>query len=124
MPLGNWLVAMKCCAFAAIPKDNILALTGTLQHVQTVYNYSDGYVHLSNNERSFFTFMIYLNGGFGAGTTNFLSDKRNVTYRVVPAAGLLLVFPHYLLHEGEAVGSGVKYIMRSDLMYKRVDNSK
>jgi len=34
---------------------------------------------------------------------------------------MALVFNHIILHEGEALLSGVKYIMRSDIMFQRQD---
>jgi len=37
---------------------------------------------------------------------------------VTPAAGKLLVFRHDILHQGAAVTSGRKYVLRSDVMYR------
>ena len=39
---------------------------------------------------------------------------------IVPRAGMALLFQHRVLHEGAPVRSGVKYVLRSDLMYRRV----
>jgi hypothetical protein len=36
---------------------------------------------------------------------------------VTPETGLGLLFDHYLLHEGAAVTSGRKYVLRSDVIY-------
>jgi len=36
---------------------------------------------------------------------------------VVPRAGMALLFQHQLLHEGCVMESGVKYVLRSDVMY-------
>lgn len=67
--------------------------------------------------------MIYLNDGFMAGTTRFLqygkTNDEEVLYKVVPVTGMALVFPHAMLHDGERLESDVKYIMRSDIMYKK-----
>jgi len=90
----------------------------------------DGYFERDIHERSFYTFMIYLNGGFEGGQTNFLahgpSDIRKMTEegktiisQVEPEAGLALVFLHPFIHEGATLETGVKYIMRSEFMYKR-----
>lgn len=42
-------------------------------------------------------------------------------YNVIPKTGRVLIFQHRgLLHSGADVLGGVKYTMRSDLMYKKV----
>jgi hypothetical protein len=38
--------------------------------------------------------------------------------RIEPHAGMALLFQHRLLHEGSEVTSGVKYVVRSDVMYR------
>ena len=74
------------------------------------------------------TFLIYLNDEFDGGwTTFFVSDKTEGqlnAVRVVPQIGSVLVFPHgasegALLHEGSAVISGAKYVIRTDVLYDR-----
>lgn len=65
----------------------------------------------ANGEESLLTFMIYLNDGFAGGETTF-SDVS-----VRPERGMALVFEHWLKHEGAAVTSGRKYVLRSDVMY-------
>ena len=40
----------------------------------------------------------------------------------MPAAGLALVFDHTLLHEGALLKKGVKYAMRTDVMFRAVEN--
>jgi hypothetical protein len=57
--------------------------------------------------------MVYLNDGFGGGATKFLDYEIDV----VPKAGMALLFQHRILHEGAIVTSGVKYVLRSDVMY-------
>jgi len=73
--------------------------------------HKDGAYRRANGEQSLLTFMVYLNGGFVGGETNFEE------VRVTPETGLGLFFDHYLLHEGAAVTSGRKYVLRSDVMY-------
>jgi hypothetical protein len=65
-------------------------------------------------ERSEVTVLVYLNGGFSGGETT-LCDF-DVT--VVPAVGRALLFEHAILHEGREVTSGVKYVLRTDVMYR------
>lgn len=75
----------------------------------------DGAYFRSNDERSLYTFMIYLNDGFEGGETAFL----DLQVSVQPKAGRALLFQHHLLHEGCEVRGGVKYAIRSDIMYRR-----
>lgn len=82
------------------------------------------YARPDGSEASLLTLMLYLNDGGGAqfvgGETNFLDwrdEDRKAT--VVPAAGDVLVFTHAILHEGAAVTAGVKYAVRTDVMYAR-----
>ncbi|MEL6181936.1 MAG: 2OG-Fe(II) oxygenase [Myxococcota bacterium] len=74
----------------------------------------DGSYRRPNGEWSQVTFMVYLNGGFEGGATRFL-DGDGCT--VVPEEGKALLFAHMLMHEGAAVTSGCKYVLRSDVMY-------
>jgi predicted 2-oxoglutarate/Fe(II)-dependent dioxygenase YbiX len=73
----------------------------------------DGAFRRSRSERSELTFMVYLNDGFTGGETAF----HDFDVEVSPIRGMALLFQHQLLHEGCAVKSGVKYVLRSDVMY-------
>ena len=85
----------------------------------------DGYFERSPAERSRLTFMVYLNDGFAGGATEFnlrLGDGLSADdpiARVVPEEGMALVFVHAVLHQGAEVTSGRKYVLRSDVMYRR-----
>ncbi len=76
--------------------------------------------------------MIFLNDGFEGGETRFfeLKDRRSrrgkgrrrkfdnrVRFALRPEIGGAVVFDHLLLHEGAEVQAGVKYAVRSDLVY-------
>jgi prolyl 4-hydroxylase len=74
----------------------------------------DGAFPRNEHECSLLTFMIYLNEGFGGGATTFHDFGIDVT----PRTGMALLFQHFLLHEGCVVTSGVKYALRSDVMYR------
>ena len=76
----------------------------------------DGAFERSETERSFLTFMIYLNDGFRGGETKFYEPHN---FSVLPERGKALIFVHRRLHEGSAVLSGRKYVLRSDVMYTR-----
>jgi len=68
------------------------------------------------SEASYFTFMIYLNDTYLGGATTF--DKVTIQ----PKQGTALIFQHDLEHEGTAVHEGIKYVLRTDIMY-RLDES-
>jgi hypothetical protein len=75
------------------------------------------------------TLVLYLNDDFEGGTTTFFAaapDAAGVLEArgVRPARGAALLFPHggaagSLVHEGSAVARGVKYIVRTDVVYER-----
>lgn len=67
----------------------------------------------NRNMRSEYTCMIYLNDDFAGGETRF--DK----CLVEPKCGRVLWFKHELVHEGIEVESGIKYVLRTDVMYRR-----
>ena len=79
-------------------------------------------------EESFYTVNAYLNDGtkeFSGGRTRFYnlnkSNKWEVSVGVAATPGLSLMFnqyPEQLRHDGEEVFHGVKYLMRTDVMYK------
>jgi predicted 2-oxoglutarate/Fe(II)-dependent dioxygenase YbiX len=71
----------------------------------------DGRFVRNAHEESRITFMIYLNDDFEGGETAF--DDLIIT----PKMGDALCFIHEQKHEGKPVGSGIKYVLRSDVMY-------
>lgn len=73
--------------------------------------HSDGPFARGNGEISLLTFMIYLNDGYRGGATRF--EELSVEGK----RGMALVFDHGLIHEGAEVTAGVKYVLRSDVMY-------
>lgn len=69
-------------------------------------------------ETSHITVQLYLNEKFKGGSTRFLSGTNRVRhYDVKPRTGSVLVFDHDLLHEGSKVSGGVKYSVRTDIMF-------
>jgi predicted 2-oxoglutarate/Fe(II)-dependent dioxygenase YbiX len=77
----------------------------------------DGAFNRNDDERSWLTFMIYLNDACTGGETIFLDRVPPLT--VVPESGKALVFLHRQLHTGAEVIEGRKYVLRSDVMYRR-----
>ena len=84
----------------------------------------DGAFHRENGESSRLTFMVYLNEGCGGGETVFNLGRHSTVrpgdelLRVAPAAGKALVFRHDVLYTGAVVTAGVKYVMRTGVMYR------
>lgn len=72
----------------------------------------DGCYRRPNGEQSELTVLLYLSEDFDGGATGF-DDAR-----VQPATGLALLFRHRILHCGEAVTRGRKYVLRTDVMYE------
>ena len=83
--------------------------------------HEDGFYAFDKDTRSWFTYMLYMNEGYSEGRTTFIKDRftREEVAHVEPKDGLCIVFPHHLLHFGSVLKDGVKYLMRSELMYKR-----
>jgi len=80
--------------------------------VQQQFNWHyDGIYQPNQNERSFYTFMIYLNDDFEGGETAFSN------FKVKSQTGDGLFFSQELEHAGLPIISGRKYVLRTDIMY-------
>lgn len=77
----------------------------------------DGRFRRDAHEHSRYTLMIYLGGPEEGGQTAFRLGFRRLS--VEPVAGRALVFRHRISHAGVTVRAGVKYVLRSDIMYRR-----
>lgn len=77
----------------------------------------DGHFERPSGERSQLTFMVYLNEDCEGGETIFHHVRSRLAVR--PRTGHALVFNHRRLHEGAPVVSGRKYVLRTDVMYRR-----
>ncbi len=73
----------------------------------------DGRFKRNEYEESRITFMVYLNDDFEGGDTIF------DTVSIRPKTGTALCFIHELKHEGRMISSGAKYVLRSDVMYRK-----
>ena len=84
--------------------------------------HTDGFFRRDSGDRSRLTFMVYLNGGFTGGETSFSDNAptpRFADFSVTPDTGLALFFKHMLLHKGQPVTEGRKYVLRTDVMYSQ-----
>ncbi|MFZ3194144.1 MAG: 2OG-Fe(II) oxygenase [Moraxellaceae bacterium] len=95
------------------------------QSGQTFKPHWDGIYARSDWESSQLSLLIYLSADFVGGETIFYQDtamrKPCLETRqavVVPQQGQVLIFEHQQLHEGAPVTSGIKYVLRTDVMYK------
>ena len=77
----------------------------------------DGAFYRDETEQSWYTFMVYLNEGFKGGETVFLVEPEK---SITPKTGMALLFQHHIIHTGSKVKSGIKYVLRTDLMYRKV----
>ncbi|HBE70376.1 MAG TPA: 2OG-Fe(II) oxygenase [Planctomycetaceae bacterium] len=78
--------------------------------------HADGAFHRDDDEQSFYSVLVYLNGDFEGGATTFITEPE---VAIQPAMGKILLFQHPIIHEGSVVTSGVKYVARTDLMYRK-----
>jgi prolyl 4-hydroxylase len=74
----------------------------------------DTVVELPDGVASRLTLVFYLNDGFGGGETEFPELKKTVA----PTRGTALLFQHRILHAALGVTSGVKYVLRTDILYR------
>lgn len=58
--------------------------------------------------------MLYLSGEDLEGGATEFHDFGTVT----PATGKMLLFQHHVLHQGAPVRRGLKYVLRTDVMYQ------
>lgn len=79
----------------------------------------DGAFVRSDEEQSFLTLLFYLNDDCEGGTTDFMFVADH-ELQVIPRAGMGLVFSHPLYHRGAPVTAGRKYVLRTDVMYRRI----
>ena len=77
--------------------------------------HADGAFHRNDYEQSFYSVLVYLNGDFEGGATTFITEPE---VAIQPETGKILLFQHPIIHEGSVVTSGVKYVARTDLMYR------
>ncbi|EKM74873.1 hypothetical protein AGABI1DRAFT_65211 [Agaricus bisporus var. burnettii JB137-S8] len=88
-------------------------------------SHCDGRLELPDLRRSFITIQIYLGDDIDlqGGATRFSSNRSNNSESYIdvdPKLGRVLIFQQRsLTHSGEEVTKGIKYTLRSDLMFTR-----
>lgn len=86
---------------------------------QQFKKHCDGAYVVSETEESKLTLLIYLTDDFEGGSTKFFFRHKD-DIEVIPVVGDILVFDHTLLHSGEPVLEGFKYVLRTDVIYKKL----
>ena len=82
----------------------------------SIEKHIDGNFQL-NDYKSKYTIVIYLNDDYiGGNTTIFLKDFKLISIK--PLTGKALILQQNIEHQGDIIKKGIKYILRSDLMYK------
>lgn len=129
-------------AIQPLPMDGVWNATGLndrfraslfTEGAQVGPHYHSNFVR-SGRERSWKTVMLCLSGDFEGGFINFFIDNGSIDLgdenstavsegqnriRIQPEVGMALVFNNQLMHEGEMVSKGFKYILTTDVMYRR-----
>lgn len=94
-------------------------------------HYDEGFHPNPTSHRSLKTCMLYLNEDFEGGETIFYFDElrnifnlsdESVTVKLKPTVGMCLIFNQNILHEGATVTSGLKYFVRTDILYKKIES--
>lgn len=82
-------------------------------HVHQFFKWhKDGSFIRNEQEHSELSFLMYLNADFSGGETAFEQQI------IVPELGMACFFPHHLRHQGASVTAGIKYMLRTDVMYQ------
>ena len=110
-----------------VPKETYLGLASGLNERFRFYKYFPGQEFKPHQDGSFirnihewssYTFMVYLNEDMVGGETLFNHCS------IKPTTGKALIFKHELIHSGSRVTEGVKYVLRTDVMYRRKSKTK
>ncbi|CAE7250436.1 unnamed protein product [Symbiodinium sp. CCMP2592] len=77
----------------------------------------DGMYANDNDECSIYSVVLYLNEDYDGGELEFTDSGK----RFRPTAGTAVLLPHDLPHAGLEVSKGIKYVARTELMFRCVD---
>lgn len=85
----------------------------------------DGQFERSETEKSFLTFMVYLNDvpedcGGETRFYDFIKSKNVVTAKFQCREGHAIIFNHDILHDGNQVKKGFKYMVRTEIVYRKM----
>lgn len=77
----------------------------------------DGSFIRNIKEWSSYTLLIYLNEEMEGGETSFQN------FSIQPKTGMAVLFKHEIRHGGGVIKAGVKYVLRTDVMYRQKELS-
>jgi prolyl 4-hydroxylase len=75
----------------------------------------DHWYRPSENRITLHTVLVYFNDDFEGGETRF---QEQIEQTIIPKRGMVAIFQHKIRHEGCLVRRGIKYVMRSDVIYE------
>ena len=81
---------------------------------QKFNTHKDGRQEVGGNT-TYYTLIAYLNENCIGGSTKF----RRSDIEVLPKVGNVVLFQHHLWHQGMKVEEGVKYVLRTDVVFQR-----
>jgi predicted 2-oxoglutarate/Fe(II)-dependent dioxygenase YbiX len=82
--------------------------------------HADGAWRSPEGERSFLTLLLYLNEDYVGGETAIEARSGGELLRLPIRQGSLALFWHSLRHESQLLVDGRKYVLRTDVMYRRL----
>lgn len=82
---------------------------------QSFAEHTDHWYRPAPNRITLHTVLVYFNADFAGGETRF-TEQLEAT--ITPEPGLVAIFQHKIRHEGCSVRSGIKYAMRSDVVFE------
>lgn len=73
----------------------------------------------NKNSKSLITVLIYLNDGYEGGFTQFFSSTEDkIGLSLVPQIGMVCLMDQSIEHQVPEISKGIKYVVRTELMYK------
>jgi Rps23 Pro-64 3,4-dihydroxylase Tpa1-like proline 4-hydroxylase len=94
-----------------------------VQHMDGTYERPVG--HPLYGELSMVTYLLYLNEDFEGGALEMewredgnLSNRTSIVKKIQPKTGIVVVHDHRILHEAMVVTKGIRYCIRTDIMFR------
>jgi predicted 2-oxoglutarate/Fe(II)-dependent dioxygenase YbiX len=81
---------------------------------QSFTPHMDHWYRPNDHQITLHTVLVYFNGNFEGGETIFQEQIEQI---VIPKAGMVAIFQHKICHEGAVVRRGIKYAMRTEVIY-------